>query len=156
MLYNGFLSIISKNGGITGLTPPYSFRDVTLLSSDPNTVFIGYQSREKFKKIYFAINDICYQLERSTAKGNPYRGIKGVYEDQYDDYQSIGRVRSLDGMNGHEFEYFCAELLRENGFTDVSVTPGSGDQGVDILAQKDGVLSGKLNEAPIGRLFATT
>lgn len=45
----------------------------------------------------------------------------------------------VDFMEGHEFEYFCASLLRKNGFTNVEVTKGSGDQGVDILANKDGV-----------------
>lgn len=48
-------------------------------------------------------------------------------------------ISRVDGMEGHEFEYFCASLLRKNGFTDVEVTPGSGDQGVDILAEKGGV-----------------
>ena len=45
----------------------------------------------------------------------------------------------LDEMEGHEFEYFCAELLQENGFYEVEVTKGSGDYGIDILAEKDGV-----------------
>ncbi len=45
----------------------------------------------------------------------------------------------MDDMEGHDFEYFCADLLRENGFLDVEVTKGSGDYGVDILAEKDGV-----------------
>ena len=45
----------------------------------------------------------------------------------------------LDEMDGHEFEYFCAELLQENGFYEVEVTKGSGDYGIDILAEKDGV-----------------
>ena len=48
-------------------------------------------------------------------------------------------VSEIDGMDGHEFEYFCADLLRKNGFVNVKVTPGSGDQGVDILAEKGGV-----------------
>lgn len=48
-------------------------------------------------------------------------------------------VSSIDGMDGHAFEHYCAQLLRKNGFGDVSVTPGSGDQGVDILATKDGI-----------------
>ena len=30
-----------------------------------------------------------------------------------------------DRMDGREFEYFCADLLRRNGFTDVDVTAGS-------------------------------
>lgn len=44
----------------------------------------------------------------------------------------------FDLMDGHEFEYFCADLLRDNGFTNVQVTPGSSDHGIDILARKKG------------------
>ena len=43
----------------------------------------------------------------------------------------------VDGMEGHLFEYYCAELLRKNGYKKVVVTKGSGDQGVDIIAVKD-------------------
>lgn len=39
-------------------------------------------------------------------------------------------------MTGYEYEKKCAELLKAKGFTDVKVTPGSGDQGIDILAKK--------------------
>ncbi|MCI8946532.1 MAG: restriction endonuclease [Lachnospiraceae bacterium] len=42
-------------------------------------------------------------------------------------------------MEGHEFERYCAELLEGNGFQEVEVTKGSGDYGVDILAEKDGI-----------------
>ena len=45
----------------------------------------------------------------------------------------------MDDMEGHDFEYFCADLLKESGFLDVEVTKGSGDYGIDILAEKDGV-----------------
>ena len=44
-----------------------------------------------------------------------------------------------DEMEGHEFEHYCAGLLEDNGFLDVEVTRGSGDYGVDIRAEKDGV-----------------
>ena len=46
-------------------------------------------------------------------------------------------LSAVDYMDGHDFEYWCADLLRHNGFSNVQVTQGSGDQGVDILAQKD-------------------
>ena len=52
---------------------------------------------------------------------------------------NIYDISPIDNMDGHEFEYFCAELLKKVGYTDVKVTPGSGDQGVDVLATKDGV-----------------
>ena len=45
----------------------------------------------------------------------------------------------IDNMDGHEFERWCANLLEENGFTNVEVTPGSNDQGVDVLAEKSGI-----------------
>lgn len=45
----------------------------------------------------------------------------------------------FDDMEGHDFEYFCADLLKKNGFLEVEVTKGSGDYGTDILAEKDGV-----------------
>ncbi len=59
----------------------------------------------------------------------------------------------LDEMEGHEFEYFCAELLQENGFYEVEVTRASGDYGIDILAEKDGVtyaIQCKCYSAPVG------
>ena len=60
---------------------------------------------------------------------------------------------SLDEIEGHDFEYYCAELLRKKGFIDVEVTKGSGDYGADILAEKDGVtyaIQCKCYTAPIG------
>lgn len=49
------------------------------------------------------------------------------------------RKADFDRMNGWEFEEYVAELLVRNGYHNVEVTKGSGDQGVDILAQKDDV-----------------
>lgn len=49
---------------------------------------------------------------------------------------------NYDQMEGHEFEYFCADLLEKNGYVNVKVTQGSGDQGIDVLAEKEGVQYG--------------
>ena len=46
---------------------------------------------------------------------------------------------NIDNMEGHDFEYYCADLLRKNGFENVEVTQGSGDHGIDVLAEKDGI-----------------
>ncbi len=59
----------------------------------------------------------------------------------------------LDEMEGHDFEYFCADLLKKKGFIDVEVTKASGDYGIDILAEKDGVTYGiqcKRYQDPVG------
>ncbi len=58
-----------------------------------------------------------------------------------------------DLMEGRDFEFFCADLLKKRGFIDVEVTKGSGDNGVDILAEKDGVsyaIQCKRYEEPVG------
>ena len=68
----------------------------------------------------------------------------------------------FDSFEGHEFEYWCANLLRCNGFENVEVTPGSGDQGVDIIAEKDDIryaiqckcYSSDLGNTPVQEVWA--
>ncbi len=51
----------------------------------------------------------------------------------------VSMARSKTGIlgSGEEFEQYCARLLERNGYTKVKTTPGSGDHGVDLLAEKD-------------------
>ncbi len=68
-------------------------------------------------------------------------------------YGRSRRTGAIDEMEGHDFEYFCAELLEKRGFLEVEVTRGSGDYGVDILAEKEGVtyaIQCKRYTAPVG------
>lgn len=70
-------------------------------------------------------------------------------------YLLLHRKKSvpMDEMEGHDFEQFCAGLLRNRGFLEVEVTKGSGDFGIDILAEKDGVtyaIQCKRYEGPVG------
>ncbi len=63
------------------------------------------------------------------------------------------KTNAFEDMEGHEFEFFCADLLRNKGFIDVEVTKGSGDYGIDILAEKDGVtyaIQCKRYSTPVG------
>lgn len=59
----------------------------------------------------------------------------------------------MDVMEGHDFEYYCADLLRSRGFLEVEVTRASGDYGIDILAEKEGVtyaVQCKCYSSPVG------
>lgn len=68
----------------------------------------------------------------------------------------------IDKMEGHEFEQFTADLLRKLGYERVEVTPGSGDQGVDVIAVKNGKryaiqckrYAQKLGNKPVQEVFA--
>ncbi len=53
--------------------------------------------------------------------------------------KSRPRGLPMDEMEGHDFEYYCADLLRQFGFQNVEVTRGSGDYGADILCEREGV-----------------
>ena len=56
-------------------------------------------------------------------------------------------------MDGHQYEYECAKMLRNKGFSNVTVTKGSGDQGIDITAYKGGKKYGiqcKYYSSPVG------
>ena len=46
---------------------------------------------------------------------------------------------SVDSMSGYDFEQWCARLPRRMSFSSVEVTKASGDQGVEVLAEKGGV-----------------
>lgn len=68
-------------------------------------------------------------------------------------YRKNCGVQELDEIEGHDFEYYCADLLKKRGFVEVVVTKGSGDYGVDVLAEKDGVTYGiqcKAYATPVG------
>lgn len=55
-------------------------------------------------------------------------------------------------MSGWDFERYCASLLLKKGFTKADVTSGSGDHGVDIIAEQNGVKFGvqcKLYTGPV-------
>lgn len=55
----------------------------------------------------------------------------------YDSDRARETLEAIDSMSGGEFEYTFASILRRNGYSDVSVTSGSGDNGIDVLAKKD-------------------
>lgn len=74
-------------------------------------------------------------------------------EDFFTSEPRARSVAELDGMSGAEFERFCARLLIDNGYRDVHLTKESGDQGIDIIAFRDGIKFGiqcKRYSSPIG------
>lgn len=48
-------------------------------------------------------------------------------------------MEDLRYMDGLKFEKLCADILKKMGYENVEVTKGSGDQGVDVLAGRDGI-----------------
>ena len=80
------------------------------------------------------LNDLLYGRDAATKR---FYERKRASDMQY---QPVKRhTDSFDNMDGHDFEYYCADILKKNGFSNVEVTQGSGDHGIDILAEKDDI-----------------
>ena len=78
--------------------------------------------------------------------------IRHLFDEEHEP-KRVHDLESIDKMSGIEFEEFCSNLLRDNGFSNVSVTKASGDYGGDILAEKDRikyVIQCKRYESSIG------
>lgn len=82
-------------------------------------------------------------------------------DDSQNTHQQI-TIEDVDWMDGHDFEEWCADLLLKTGYDEASVTKGSGDQGIDIVAVKDGIryaiqckcYSSNLGNKPVQEAYA--
>lgn len=92
-----------------------------------DTVMRTHESQlSQLKDTQQALKDI-QELQRSISA-----------EQTATDMQAYSQP-DIDNMEGLDFERWCADLLIQNGFQKAEVTRGSGDQGADIIAEKDGV-----------------
>ena len=72
---------------------------------------------------------LILQTPDSTKSKRPNKNARRIL------YQSVtSELARIDSLEGHDFEYYVARLLQAHGFENVSVTQGSGDYGVDIIA----------------------
>lgn len=49
------------------------------------------------------------------------------------------KLRRRPVLDGRDFEVLCAQILEAKGYEKIELTPVTGDYGVDIFAEKDGV-----------------
>ena len=94
---------------------------------------------DDFAKLKYKIKRLFSQISHN---GNENQSNCENMYDRHSHIRSFSPMDLVDRMEGHEFEYYCADLLENNGFSNVHVTSGSGDQGIDILAVKDGIKYG--------------
>lgn len=89
--------------------------------------------------IYIAIKLL---IKANKKKNNDYQKITGgnttynSYKPDRKDTQKNGT--NYDAMSGHDFEKFCAHVLKKCNFKSVETTSISGDHGVDIMAKWKG------------------
>ena len=98
-------------------------------------IFILYYSKNK--EVKFILSSIgiwfCFFLfcVYKICKARKYVGFfeKGIYD-----------AVDFDDMDGFEFEELTCDILVANGFEIAESTQNSGDFGVDVIAQRDGII----------------
>ncbi|MGN0775140.1 MAG: restriction endonuclease [Candidatus Ventricola sp.] len=80
-------------------------------------------------------------LLRGLARGllALVRAVCGVPAWAFRRLTARGGAQRCLRLDGPEFEAYVALVLGDNGFKRVELTKGSGDQGVDILAERNGM-----------------
>lgn len=93
-------------------------------------------------------NPMCLECLHITNASEPMKQMvfdeslrpKMKYEDKYGSFEELYMELLATNkllMDGHVFEYFCADLLQIEGFKNIEVTKASADNGVDIIATKN-------------------
>lgn len=111
--------------------------------SKPRQILVN---REQYLDIYSELEEAVKRSQERSEAAAPTIDYNSIIHDEENWRREMrglspleDELRKIDFMDGHDFENYCAELLRRNGYEDVEVTRGSGDHGVDITAVKDGL-----------------
>ncbi len=87
-------------------------------------------------KAYSRFKENCKSSKLPLASEIRLEDLLEIYEPKF----AINNpIHAIDSMDGESFELWCASLLRKLDFVNVQVTKASGDDGVDILAEKEGI-----------------
>lgn len=114
-----------KDGGTVKISPDFSvFLDVG----------------EVFKNVRIPSNSILSIPVGMTIDLFNHREMYDLAEEKAEvpDEVQIDSL-NIDTMDGHDFEYFCASIMKKNGFDTAEVTRSSGDHGADIIATRNNV-----------------
>lgn len=83
----------------------------------------------------------CF-LENIIMKTKTKNKANEIYKKTYGStkYKNVEeKMEHIDNLEGYEFEDYISGLLRKDGYTNIQGTKYSGDYGVDIIADKDGL-----------------
>ena len=122
--------------------------------------------RKRLQKIikddYGNIDDTKWKEEKSyffhnVMKKNDSRVLKyhftmDLIDEILDEYEEEVASEYSENMTPYDYEHYCASILNKNGWQ-AQATQGSGDQGVDVVATKNGhkiAIQCKKYSSPVG------
>lgn len=91
------------------------------------------------KKVdYFIDHVLADELEPSIFAEFERSELSEMIQLAVKDAPSVSVASSVDEMSGQDYEKYCAEKLNQLGWK-TTLTAASGDQGIDIIAEKRGL-----------------
>lgn len=119
-----YINILARNKLIKIAKDEYGFEDPSKWINEKNSFLrkLNYNSIQHPK--YEGLS-----LEQQSS-------LIDFFIEKHKKHEILHLVSYKEDMSGVEYENFCADRLRAFGWS-VKLTPGSGDQGVDILAEKN-------------------
>lgn len=96
-----------------------------------NQNFPLYQVPMLYVGGYFVFYFVCVIIVLFVNK-NRRKEVQSTYNSR-----QPFNMQQVDAMTGTEFENLCVNILRKNGYEMIKQTKATGDQGVDIIAEKD-------------------
>ncbi len=129
-------------------------RKKQLIGTDPYGNIITKKWDDE--KEYFFENVICKEIDpvkQKISRSEIYSLVDKLIE-HYSESPVSPKIENQDiaSFSPTLYEHFCADILRQNGW-EVRTTGKSGDQGIDIIAKRDGlkvVLQCKKYSHPVG------
>lgn len=133
-----FLSSIAYDGAAKQLQRVDELMEIITSTTDKKEFALSMNELSQILYLLSQVEDLFDFTVLPSKMLEDLQANRSLYIDLLEN--RIGS--SVDNMEGHVFEEFCADLLRKDGYEDVEVTPGSGDQGIDIIAYKHKVKYG--------------
>ncbi len=109
-------------------------RSITILQQ------ANMQEQDKQNKIKLktmTLQEENKQLEKVIEKLNKTKNNIDEMIDRRETFYINTEIQHINNLNGLEFERYCSDLLKKLGYKNVEVTKPSGDEGGDILAEKN-------------------
>lgn len=125
----------------------YIRSDILNDSQETRDMFIYYlMSTNKFddmdfNKGYIFCRNIFKNIYEELKNENEYSDFISGLLVQEQSGKKVYAIDDIDLMTGSEFEIFVGELFKEMGYK-TTVTKASGDQGIDVVAEKNGLRFG--------------
>lgn len=136
--YENYFKTINENGIEDCIKQYINLSDINVQAEKNIGKFTYYLiQKEKFKgnNSFYECNDIVKKIVQLCLEKKKIDSFENMLCSQNNEGEYT--IDDIDLMSGQEFENFVALLFSKMGY-ETEVTKASGDQGIDIIAEKNG------------------